>query len=287
VLAVKEFFKRLSADGDVENVQDITTPNFYNYLRGELEESVNYKPVIIMDDTNVQLWMVEPFYLLGDPRIFAEHDDCTFNRTSTDDTGINDSIVKIRSLGPQPLGFPTRWMHNQLLRTTIYHEKSCAFAAGWNYDIPIGPGPMRTWRNHCLFMWHWFQECRKFALSTAEESDPVLRRLNLSAFITHWKRAATQYPGDDDSLSIIVDIPFIVRVGNYVVERVPGKDSNERRKVVDVPMEEKQICVSMKSDPVSPGVGLNAFTVQWSIDDINYEVRKIPASEFRWSDWKV
>ena len=87
----------------------------------------------------------------------------------------------------------------------------------------------------------------------------------------------TRLPGEDDSLSYIIDIGISAPVEQYIEKR--NAKPGENKKWIMRSGETVPFCVTLRSNHVTPGWKFNSDTVRWYIDDINFSSRMIPIME--------
>jgi len=234
------FLEALSSLNPLENVKEMVSPKFFEYLRSQYCTAKSYRPIFRVDPDSIKpLPPKSPYILLGLPNVYEARDNYHFLTPKDEEFG----IVKLR--------FP---IDKQELVQSVYVNKYENVAVAHGFYFP-GPVPF-TWFGFIRNMWrysrHWIENAVKSSRGERAGINKIL-----------WEMGD---PGD--ALGFIVDVPMEAVMGIDIVDaegKVVSGQSKELRKFV----------VTLRSNHVSPGWKFNSESVRWYIDDINLTTRRI------------
>lgn len=254
ITGTKTFFEALSEPGDVENVKGMITPRFYDFLKAEIGQAGDYRPVFELGTKLLDPMLTfEPFILLGNPKIWEYTDSYDFQHLT-----VPFEIFKIRSsrLPPEPFKY-----------ATISRVGNVAIAGGWPFVVsPDDFGWKYIWKV-LKYLPTWYKEDKGERKYDERNPFEVARKFNEEML------AATDYPGHDDSLGFIVDLVVTLPADMSIVKRKEGQEDEVMKRIKS---DAQTFIVTLRSNHVTPGWKFNSETVRWYIDDINFTTRAIP-----------
>jgi hypothetical protein len=266
LLATTNFFDAFSAIGDVENVKGMVTPRFYDYLKSEIEQAGDYRPVYQVQEINESEHSAfSPYILVGNPKIFQFADTYEFHRPPSGHLRPQDPfpIYKIRPDDQKP---PEPFKY-----VTISRLGNVALAGGWPMVISPDNFGIKYYWNALKNLPTWLKNARAEDENFNDRDPLEVARKYSKEMIEN-----VEYPGTEGSLGYIIDMTFKMSVEGYIVERKNGQSAHKTSLLRRFKSDEKKFMVTLRSNHVTPGWKFNSETVRWYIDDINLTSRRIP-----------
>jgi len=229
----------MSSSKSLENIKEMVSPKFFEYLRFQYRMANSYRPVFRVDPSSIKpLLPKSPYILLGDPKVYRLRDRYAFFIPRPQDFGIDKARV------PIPKDEPFQ---------NIYFSKYENVAVGYGFYFPL-PVPF-TWLGLFRNIWQhrevWLPNVRKSS---------EFERLGIKMM---WEQMDA-----GDGLGFVVDIPMEAMMGIDIVD-------GDGKVVSGQKMELRNFVVTLRSNHVSPGWKFNSKSVRWYIDDINLTTRRI------------